>query len=118
MEGRREPGYRPCKLDQGHPGPRSVCVAVHEFARQDQVKKLIIMDLQEICASALRLELMEDSDWDLKLESTYTYTYICMYMYIYIYATPPPQLSTFFVAFQGTRGNMFPNSGVMFQFLI
>ena len=29
---------------------------------------------------------------------------------------PPPQLSTFFVAFQGTRGNMFPKLGVMFSF--
>ena len=37
-------------------------------------------------------------------------------MYIYIYMLPPPQLSTFFVAFQGTRANMFPKLGVMFSF--
>ena len=40
--------------------------------------------------------------------------YIHMYIYIYI-CYPPPQLSTFFVAFQGTRGNMFPKLGVMFS---
>ena len=37
------------------------------------------------------------------------------HIYIYI-CYPPPQLSTFFVAFQGTRGNMFPKLGVMFSF--
>ena len=36
-------------------------------------------------------------------------------IYIYI-CYPPPQLSTFFVAFQGTRGNMFPKLGVIFSF--
>ena len=33
---------------------------------------------------------------------------------MYIYATPP-QLSTFFVAFHGTWGSMFPKLGVMFM---
>ena len=37
--------------------------------------------------------------------------YINIYIYIYIYATPPPQLSTFFVACQGTRGACSQNSG-------
>ena len=36
-------------------------------------------------------------------------------MYIYI-CYPPPQLSTFFVAFQGTWGSMFPKLGVMLSF--
>ena len=45
----------------------------------------------------------------------YIYTHICICLYIYI-CYPPPQLSTFFVAFQGTWGSMFPKLGVMFSF--
>ena len=31
---------------------------------------------------------------------------------------PPPQLSTFFVVFQSTRGSMFPKFGGYVQFLM